>query len=139
MSMGAAKWALVVGGVVMGIALAALFVTGPTDPCAADASAEAGTVRLHLDTYRYQYALAGEESGDAPISVPMGSNVVLCVTSTDVTHGFAIDGYPVSEEIPAGQTIAIRFVADKAGDFTIYCTVFCGPGHPQHKGTLHVA
>ena len=137
--MNAAKWALAVGGVVIAVGAAALLVTGPTDPCASDARSEPGTVTLHVDTYRYRYAQAGEASDDAPLVVPHGSTVVMCVTSTDVTHGFAIDGYRVSEEIPAGQTIAIRFVADRAGDFTIYCTVFCGPGHPQHKGTLHVA
>jgi cytochrome c oxidase subunit II len=84
---------------------------------------------------RYEYA-----PGSGPsLNVTLGEEVLLRVHSADVTHGFAITEYGINVEVPAGQTVEIRFRADHAGDFTIYCTVFCGSGHPQHKGTLHVA
>ena len=92
-------------------------------------------VEVNVTVARYQYTPGSE----APLSVPLGSTVVLHLTSADVTHGFAIEGYGVSAEVPAGGTVNVRFQASRAGDFVIYCTVFCGSGHPQHKGTLHVA
>lgn len=80
------------------------------------------------------------EPGTAqPLAIPLGTTVVLRLTSTDVTHGFSILEYGVNEEVPPGQVVEVRFRADRAGDFTIFCTVFCGSGHPQHKGTLRVA
>lgn len=102
--------------------------------CASPAKTE-DVVVIEVTTSRYQFTPGTE----APLVVPLGATIILRVTSTDVTHGLAVDGYNVQEEIPAGQTVDIRFVADKAGEFTLYCTVFCGAGHPQHKGTLHVA
>lgn len=102
--------------------------------CAAP-GAPSEAVVIDMETSRYEYAPGTAVS----INVTLGQVVVLRVTSTDVTHGLAIEGYQVHEEIPAGKTVEIRFTANRAGDFTIYCTVFCGPGHPQHKGTLHVA
>lgn len=117
----------------------ALLACGLLAGCAAPADAcagiDAGPVELSVETQRYTYA----PGTDAPLEVPRCAVVTLHVTSGDVTHGFAIDGYRVNEEIPAGETITITFTADKPGDFAIYCTVFCGAGHPQHKGTLHVA
>ena len=103
----------------------------PEGPCGGVALQE---VTIDVTVGRYHFT----PGTDAPLEVPLCAMVVLRVTSEDVTHGLAVDGYRVSEEIPAGQTVEIRFLADKAGDFTIYCTVFCGAGHPQHKGTLHV-
>lgn len=96
---------------------------------------DAPTVVIDMTVGRYHYTPGSEE----PISVPAGSNVILRVTSTDVTHGLAIEGIGVQDEIPAGKTVEIRFRAPAAGDYRIYCTVFCGSGHPAHKGVLHVA
>lgn len=76
---------------------------------------------------------------NAPLNVSSGETVVLRLTSTDVTHGFAIPDYGVNVEVPPGQTVEVRLTANRIGDFAIYCTVFCGTGHPEHRGTLHVA
>lgn len=92
-------------------------------------------VELNMTTGRYFY-----EPGTAqPLEVPLGSLVVLRLTSADVTHGFAILEYGVNVEVPPGEIVEVRFRANRAGDFTMFCTVFCGSGHPQHKGTLRVA
>lgn len=120
-------WLLAAGAVVAGVGLLVGLAELAEEPVAGDA--------LQVTTERYTYT----PGTDAAINVTRGTRVVLDVTSADVTHGFAIEGYGVNEEIPAGETIRIEFTADKAGDFRIYCTVFCGSGHPQHKGMLHVA
>lgn len=110
-------------------ALALVALLGPSPAPAGD------EVVIDLTTRRY----ALTPGTDEPIRVPLGARVVLRVTSEDVTHGFAIDAFGVHAEIPAGQTVTIRFTASEAGDHVIYCTVFCGAEHPSHKGTLHVA
>ncbi len=64
--------------------------------------------------------------------------IVLNNTDTGMDHGFAIDAYGINQVVKAGQTVTIEFVADKAGVFTFYCTIPCGPGHSQMTGQLIV-
>ncbi len=65
-------------------------------------------------------------------------NIVLNNIDADMDHGFAIDAYGINQVVKAGQSITVTFVADKAGVFTFYCTVPCGPGHSQMTGQLIV-
>ena len=73
------------------------------------------------------------------INATKGEAIEIRLTSLDVTHGFAITDYGVQTEVPPRQTVSVHVVASKVGDFVIYCTVFCGTGHPTHKGLFHVA
>ncbi len=72
------------------------------------------------------------------ITVRRGDTVVLRVTSTDVDHGIAIPGYRIRELIPAGETVIIKFEADRPGLFVFYCYVACGPGHDKMVGKILV-
>lgn len=74
----------------------------------------------------------------ATITVPQGARVRLRVRSADVTHGVGIFDHGINRQIPGGQTVTVEFVADRAGRFPIYCTVFCGVGHADHRGWLIV-
>jgi len=72
------------------------------------------------------------------ITVQKGESVRLNIQSIDVTHGFAITAFGVSETLTPGNTVTVEFVADKAGTFSFFCTVFCGLGHSGMRGTLIV-
>jgi heme/copper-type cytochrome/quinol oxidase subunit 2 len=74
------------------------------------------------------------------IVVSKGDLVIIHFRTGDVSHGFAINGYPNvgPYEVTPGQIVTIRFTADKAGIFIFYCTEFCGAGHAEHRGTLIV-
>jgi cytochrome c oxidase subunit 2 len=72
------------------------------------------------------------------IKVNKGDKVKIAITSTDVTHGFAIDEYNINERIKPRETVNVEFVADKTGTFTFYCSVYCGSGHGRMKGKLVV-
>ncbi len=91
------------------------------------------TVEIIMDAYQWRFSYCS-------ITVYEGQTVMITLQSLDVPHGFAIDGYPEigSKHIsPNAQTI-VKFTADKTGIFTYFCTVFCGEGHPLHKGQLVV-
>lgn len=115
------------------LALAAVALLASLAGCASEPPADARAI--DVDVKRYDYT----PGTDTPINLTQGETIILRLHGKDVTHGFSIVGYGVNVEVPPGQTIEVTLKADKAGDFTIYCTVFCGTGHPQHKGTLHVA
>lgn len=72
------------------------------------------------------------------IRVKKGNRVVLNITSADVEHGFAIDEYKINKTIPAGENVAIDFIAGKVGQFEFYCSVYCGVGHSNMRGKLVV-
>lgn len=72
------------------------------------------------------------------ITVEKGDLVRLHITSDGVNHGIAIPDFGVSQQLPAGERITVEFTADKAGEFTFFCNVFCGSGHKSMTGTLIV-
>ena len=73
-----------------------------------------------------------------PIRVKLGDTVRITATSPDVSHGFAIPAFGVNAAIDPGKETTIEFVADKAGEFGFFCSVFCGRNHGAMKGTLIV-
>lgn len=74
----------------------------------------------------------------AEIRVKKGDNVIINVTSEDATHGFAIKEFGINETVKQGETKQIKFLADKSGTFTFFCSVPCGSGHLDMKGSLLV-
>jgi len=72
------------------------------------------------------------------ITVNRGDTVRIHVRSIDVTHGFALPEYGISERLPPNQAVDIEFVADKQGTFTFFCNIPCGSGHGSMRGTLIV-
>ena len=53
-------------------------------------------------------------------------------------HGFSISDYKINEDIRKDQTTEIEFIADKKGTFTFSCSIPCGSGHLNMRGTLIV-
>jgi len=73
------------------------------------------------------------------ITVNKGDKVTLNLLSTDVTHGFYLDGYEIEKEIrPWGEPAVVTFIADKAGKFNFRCSHTCGVFHPFMIGKLIV-
>lgn len=72
------------------------------------------------------------------ITVNQGDSVSLKITSIDVDHGFALPDFGVAASLKPGKTETVVFTADKKGEFTFFCNVFCGAGHKEMKGKLIV-
>jgi heme/copper-type cytochrome/quinol oxidase subunit 2 len=66
----------------------------------------------------------------AKLTAHKGRKVEIQVTNTatDKEHGFSIDDFNVHEVIAVGKTSTVKFKADKAGTFKVYCQL-----HPPHK------
>jgi cytochrome c oxidase subunit 2 len=72
------------------------------------------------------------------ITVQRGESVRLVVTSQDVAHGIAINELNIDQRVEAGQTKVVEFRPEQEGRFRIYCSVFCGDGHPDMEGEMIV-
>jgi heme/copper-type cytochrome/quinol oxidase subunit 2 len=75
------------------------------------------------------------------INVTQGQTVNITVCNTDFqSHGFQITHYEDSSIVTVvpGQVLHISFVADKAGEFRIYCNIFCSIHAFMQSGLLDV-
>jgi len=72
------------------------------------------------------------------ITVKKGDKVKLNIKSIDVTHGFVIPDFGVNQRLTPGTEVTVEFTADKSGEFTFFCNIFCGSGHGGMRGTLKV-
>lgn len=73
------------------------------------------------------------------INVTLNEPIRLYISSEDVPHGFELPEFNViNQQIPVGQNVTVSLTPNKLGVFYFYCTVFCGIGHSDHLGELHV-
>jgi heme/copper-type cytochrome/quinol oxidase subunit 2 len=84
-----------------------------------------------VEASRFAYA-------PAVLQANPGDTVTIELTSTDVVHGLAVDGYGVETTADPGQTARLTFLADRSGSFRLRCTATCGPMHPFMIGKLQV-
>lgn len=78
------------------------------------------------------------EFDPSTITVKKGDTVQFTVMSVDVTHGFSIPDFNVNKTLEPGKSINFEFIANKIGTFSFACSVYCGEGHKDMKGTLIV-
>jgi heme/copper-type cytochrome/quinol oxidase subunit 2 len=77
----------------------------------------------------------------AVIKVNPGDKVRFNITSLDMWHGFAINELNVNLTIPGEKTVTkdVDISSNMSpGVYTMYCSVFCGLGHPYLKGKMIV-
>lgn len=72
------------------------------------------------------------------IRIKQGNKVKLTIKSIDVTHGFALPDFGVKVDLQPNIKQTVEFIADKQGEFTFFCSVYCGQGHSGMKGKLIV-
>ena len=72
---------------------------------------------------KYAFSVAG--NGAAEIRVTQDDNVVVTFSAEDIAHSFTIDDdhYRISRRAEPGKPANFRFRADKAGEFTITCSL----------------
>lgn len=87
------------------------------------------------------------------IKVRPGDMVRFILTSQDLTHGFAINELGINLAVSPGAAVIheVWIPTDYAtdyegypyamaeGTYTVYCSIFCGMGHPYLKGNIIVS
>lgn len=58
-----------------------------------------------------------------------GEPITFSIEGEQGLHGFAIQGTDIDEQIPEGETKTVTWTPDKAGEYTLVCSVVCGFGH----------
>lgn len=77
----------------------------------------------------------------AAIEVNPGDKVRFIITSQDMMHGFTVNELGINLGISPNQTITkeVTVPSDiKEGIYPVYCSVYCGIGHPYMKARIVV-
>lgn len=90
-----------------------------------------GRYELHVVARMWSYQMP-------PTTVPAGAEVDIYLTSGDVVHGFHIDGTNVNLMAVPGTVTYTRVRFPSAGEYPIVCHEYCGIGHQQMMGVIHV-
>ncbi len=100
-------------------------------PLPSRAAAESGERIFRVQASQFAFS-------PAKLQVNPGERVTIELTSTDVVHGFYIDGYDLGMQVDPGQTARLTFIADREGSFRFRCSATCGDMHPFMIGKLQV-
>lgn len=68
----------------------------------------------------------------------VGETVTFSIKGEEGMHGFAIDGTDIDQKIAPGETATVTWTPDKAGEFTIKCSIMCGTGHADMTQVITV-
>jgi mono/diheme cytochrome c family protein/plastocyanin len=86
-------------------------------------------------------ARMAEAGGWSPdeLRVQVGQPLTLRVTSADVVHGFAIARSGLDPvDVEPGRWAQLTWTPKVPGEYTFYCTRWCGPNHWRMTGILFV-
>ncbi len=79
----------------------------------------------------------GRNSGGS-LTVPVGQNVKLLMTSTDVLHSFFVPAFRIKQDVIPGRYTAVWFKADHEGTYNVFCTEYCGDNHSGMLAKINV-
>ncbi|OGO25186.1 MAG: hypothetical protein A2W33_09730 [Chloroflexi bacterium RBG_16_52_11] len=88
------------------------------------------------------HARVAEAGGWMPdgIKAKAGETLHLRLISDDVLHGFAIGQMPETEvDVEPGKVTDISLEFSQPGNYTFYCTRWCGLNHWRMRGTIEVS
>ena len=78
------------------------------------------------------------EYDPAELTLKLNEPVVFQLRSMDVVMGFSVPDFGVRGTILPGQVTEVPMTPTKTGEFIFLCDVFCGSGHENMEGTMHV-
>ena len=67
-----------------------------------------------------------------------GQSYRLHISSTDWQHGFSLQPANINVQVLPGYEMVMTLTPNQAGEYTIVCNEYCGIGHHNMLGKIHV-
>ncbi len=123
--------ALFMAGIAFGVVFSSVFLKSSYN------EAETSYIKMNVNEFSFDPKI---------IEVVQGTKVIIDIVNVTTSdpevfrqHTFTMGPpYNIHEVLEVGKTYRIEFIADKAGEFSFGCAVFCGTGHAAMKGKLIV-
>lgn len=103
------------------------------EPVSAEADASAVETNQAVDIIGKNFEFHGPK-GEKAFYVKAGEEVTLSLKSEEGMHGITVEGLNVNLEMDG----TVKFTPEKAGEFNMVCSVFCGAGHSDMTAKLVV-
>jgi cytochrome c oxidase subunit 2 len=97
-----------------------------------------GAVALAVEPEVIKITAKRFEYNPKEITLKKGVPVILEFTSLDRLHGFKCSALGIRTDIKPGQVSRVPVTPQKVGDFEFHCDNFCGSGHGNMSGMIHV-
>ncbi len=78
-------------------------------------------------SWSFEYPEYGVTSDE--LHMPVGKQVLLQMTSTDVIHSFWVPEFRVKQDLVPGRTTELRITPSLVGDYKVRCAELCGTSH----------
>ncbi|MEJ2057042.1 MAG: cytochrome c oxidase subunit II [Desulfofustis sp.] len=88
--------------------------------------------------YSWIFVYPNDKETEGELVVPLGKAVKLNIESWDVLHSFAIPSFRIKVDAVRGMPTYAWFMADREGEYDIFCTEFCGIGHADMLAKLRI-
>jgi len=88
--------------------------------------------------WSWTFTYKNGRSVGAEFWVPVGQNVRLVMSSSDVIHSFYLPAFRTKQDVVPGRYTNLWFRAEKEGDYQVFCAEYCGDQHSGMKAKLHV-
>jgi cytochrome c oxidase subunit 2 len=86
---------------------------------------------IHIVARRYRFE-------PDHIVLQAGVPVVLELSSPEVLMSFNAPDFMISEALAPGDTVKLRLIPSRTGEFIFVCDIYCGSGHAKMKGLVSV-
>jgi len=87
--------------------------------------------RINITMKKYEFV-------PSEVHVKRGQPVLFVVTSADTQHGFHVGEFGINEPVKKGQTAEVEFESDRAGTYSMQCSIVCGAMHDDMVGKIVV-
>lgn len=95
-------------------------------------------IRVTGAMWSWTYTYPNEVETYGELRVPVGTPILLRMSSEDVVHSHFIQQYRVTEDLMPGRVTYMWFLPDEIGEYVVTCREYCGPGHSMMYGKVMV-
>lgn len=88
--------------------------------------------------FSWIFMYPNDKETEGELVVPLGKAIKLNIESWDVLHSFYIPSYRIKVDAVRGMPTYAWFMADKEGEYDIFCTEYCGVEHAYMLAKLRI-
>ena len=91
----------------------------------------AADLQVNVTGMQYAWIFTYPEGNiiDGELHVPIGADVQLNISAKDVIHSFWVPQFRLKQDAIPGKKTALRFIANKEGNYPVVCAELCGGYH----------
>ena len=88
--------------------------------------------------YSWVFMYPNDKETENEVVVPLGKAVKFNIESWDVLHSFSVPSFRIKVDAVRGMPTYAWFMADKEGEYDIFCAEYCGVAHSNMLAKLRI-